>query len=60
MKEQNNNREILLNYAILLIDHLNKFKEGVDVLSRLKFVGPPSESRNRIIALENKAKAGLK
>jgi Flp pilus assembly protein TadD len=60
MKEQNNNREILLNYAILLIDHMNKYKEGMDALNRLKFVGPPSESRNRIIALENKAKAGLK
>lgn len=60
MKEQNNNRELLLNYAILLIDHMNKHKEGMDVLNRLKFVGPPSESRNRIIALENKAKAGLK
>lgn len=60
MKEQNNNRELLLNYAILLIDHMNKYKEGMDALSRLKFVGPPSESRNRIIALENKAKAGLK
>ncbi len=60
MKEQNNNREILLNYAILLIDHMNKHKDGVEVLNRLKFIGPPSESRNRIIALENKAKAGLK
>jgi Flp pilus assembly protein TadD len=60
MKEQNNNRELLLNYAILLIDHMNKYKEGMDALNRLKFVGPPSESRNRIIALENKAKAGLK
>jgi Flp pilus assembly protein TadD len=60
MKEQNNNREILLNYAILLIDHMNKYKEGVDVLNRLKFIGPTTESRNRIIALENKAKAGVK
>lgn len=60
MKEQNNNRELLLNYSILLIDHMNKYKEGMDALNRLKFVGPPSESRNRIIALENKAKAGLK
>lgn len=60
MKDNNNNREILLNYAILLIDHMNKHKEGMDTLNRLKFVGPPSESRNRIIALENKAKAGLK
>lgn len=60
MKEQNNNRELLLNYAILLIDHQNKYKEGVEVLNRLKFIGPSAESRNRIIALENKAKAGVK
>lgn len=60
VKEQNNNRELLLNYAILLIDHMKKYKEGMDTLNRLKFVGPPSESRNRIIALENKAKAGVK
>ena len=60
MKEQNNNRELLLNYAILLIDHQNKYKEGVEVLNRLKFIGPSTESRNRIIALENKAKAGVK
>jgi tetratricopeptide (TPR) repeat protein len=60
IKDQNNNRELLLNHAILLIDHMNKYKEGMDTLNRLRFVGPPSESRNRIIALENKAKAGLK
>jgi tetratricopeptide (TPR) repeat protein len=60
IKEQNNNRELLLNHAILLIDHMNKNKEGIEVLNRLKFIGPPSESRNRIIALENKAKAGVK
>jgi Flp pilus assembly protein TadD len=60
IKEQNNNRELLLNHAILLIDHMNKTKEGLETLNRLKFIGPPSESRNRIIALENKAKAGVK
>lgn len=60
IKEQNNNRELLLNHAILLIDHMNKNKEGIETLNRLKFIGPPSESRNRIIALENKAKAGVK
>ncbi len=60
MKDQNNNRELLLNYAILLIDHMNKYKEGMDALNRLRFVGPPSESRNRMSALETKAKAGLK
>lgn len=60
LKDQNNNKELLLNYAILLIDHLNKNQEGLDVLNRLKFVGSTSEMRNRINALENKAKAGVK
>lgn len=60
LKEQPNNKEVLLNASILLIDHLNKPKEGLDLLSRLKFLGPSPESKARIIALENKAKAGVK
>jgi Flp pilus assembly protein TadD len=60
LKDNSSNKEILFNYAILLIDHMSKFQDGLDVLNRLKFVGGPAESRNRIIALENKAKAGLK
>ena len=54
------NKEILLNYAILLVERMGKYSEGLEVINRLKFVGGPGESRNKIIALENKAKAGLK
>lgn len=60
LKDQNNNKEAMLNYAILLIDHMNKNQEGIEVLNRLKFVGSSAEMRNRINALENKAKAGVK
>ncbi|MFP5518694.1 MAG: tetratricopeptide repeat protein [Bdellovibrionia bacterium] len=60
LKEDQNNREALLNYAITLIDHLGENEEGLDVINRLKFVGGPSESRQIINTLENKAKAGLK
>ncbi|UYL08992.1 tetratricopeptide repeat protein [Bdellovibrio sp. SKB1291214] len=60
VKEDSNNREAMLNYAILLVDKMEKYKDGLEVISRLKFVGGPTGSSNRINALENKAKAGLK
>ncbi len=60
LKDGTNNKEVLLNYSILLIEDQAKFTEGLDVLNRLKFVGVSPESRNRINALENKAKAGVK
>lgn len=60
IKGNSSNKEYLLNYAILLVDGLGKYQEGLDVINRLKFVGGPAESRNKIITLENKAKAGLK
>lgn len=60
LKENNNSKEVLFNYAILLVDHMQKYQDGLDLINRLKFVGGPADSRNRIIALENKAKAGLK
>jgi Flp pilus assembly protein TadD len=60
MKDNPGQRDIMLNYSILLIDHKQKFREGIDVLNRLKFVGAPAESRNLIKDLESKAKAGLK
>lgn len=59
-KDNPGQRDIMLNYSILLIDHKQKYREGLDVLNRLKFVGAPSESRNLIKDLESKAKAGLK
>ncbi len=54
------NQSILLNYAILLIDHLKQPKDGLDLLNKLKFLGPSPEVRNRINVLENSAKAGVK
>lgn len=60
LKNNSNDRETLFNYATLLIEGQKKYSEGLDVISRLKFVGGLAESRSRINALENKAKAGLK
>lgn len=60
LKEDSNNKEALYNYATLLIDHMGKFQDGLEQINRLKFVGGPADTRNRIIALENKAKAGIK
>lgn len=60
LKEQPNNKEVLFNYATLLVDHMGEFQEGLELINRLKFVGGPADTRNSIIALENKAKAGLK
>lgn len=60
IKENPSERDIMLNYSILLIDKKAKYKQGLDLLNRLKFVGVREESKNIIKDLENKAKAGLK
>lgn len=60
MKLQSSNKEVMLNYAILLIDHLKQGSEGLEVINKLRFLGPSPEARNRINGLENKAKSGLK
>ena len=60
MKDHPGQRDIMLNYSILLIEHKQKYREGIDILNRLKFVGAPPEARNLIKDLESKAKAGLK
>ncbi len=59
LKENPSQKDVMLNYAILLIEDLNKNKEGLDLLNRLKFVGTSPETRDIIKQLENKAKAGL-
>lgn len=53
-------KESLLNYSVFLIDRVGRYQDGLDLINRLKFVGGLADSKNRIIALENKAKAGLK
>ena len=57
---QPQNSEVLLNYAILLIDHLAKPSEGLDVVNKIRFAGPGPELRKRISDLENQAKSVLK
>lgn len=52
-------RETLYNFAVVEIDFLKKYSNGLDLLNKLKFLGPPDSLRNRINALENKAKTGL-
>lgn len=59
LKENPGHKEVMLNYSILLIEEMQKYKEGLDLLNRLKFVGTASESRQIIKDLEVKAKAGL-
>lgn len=60
LRQQPSSKEALFNSSVLLIEHLKKYNEGLDRLQKLKFTGGPADSKNKIIALENKAKAGLK
>ena len=60
LKDSPDNKSYILNYSILLIEKQAKFKEGLDLVNRLKFVGTDNESRQVIKELEIKAKAGLK
>lgn len=53
-------KDVMLNLAILQIDHLKNYQEGLDLVSKLKFLGVPEGARSRINSLENIAKAGLK
>lgn len=60
LKDNPDNKSFILNYSILLIEKQAKYKEGLDLVNRLKFVGADNESRQVIKELEIKAKAGLK
>lgn len=59
IKDNPGQKDVMLNYSILMIEHMQKYREGLDLLNRLKFVGNSPESRQVIKELENKAKAGL-
>lgn len=58
IKLDRNNRDPLFNLAIVQIDHLNDFSGGLETLNQLRFLGLADGMRDRINALENKAKAG--
>lgn len=58
LKDQVSGKEVLFNLAILQIEHLKKYTEGLETINRLKFVGAPGDKRKRLSALEVKARAG--
>lgn len=58
IKLDRNNRDALFNFAILQVDHLNDWNGGLDTLNQLRFLGLADGMRDRINALENKAKSG--
>lgn len=60
LRENANSRETMLNKAILLVEHLDRPKDAMEVINRLKFLGVPPESRERLSSLENKASAGVR
>jgi Flp pilus assembly protein TadD len=51
-------REAMMNLAILQIDQLKNYQDGLDIINKLRFLGPPESARIRLNILENKAKAG--
>ncbi len=57
---QPQNIEVNLNYAILLIEHMEKRTEGLAVISKIRFLGPGPDLRKKISNLENQAKSVLK
>lgn len=60
LKAKPNDQDASFNLASLYINHVGKLDQGLEILNRLKFLGPKSELRSQIISLENKAKMGLK
>lgn len=60
LKTNPDHKNTMLNYSVLMIEKQDKFKEGLDLINRLKFVGADNEARPVIKELEIKAKAGLK
>jgi len=60
LRISSSDKNVLLNQAILFIDHLKKYQDGLDIVNKIKFLGLSSEARSTINGLENRAKAGLK
>lgn len=60
IKLNSTGREAIYNLAIVDIEQLKLYQDGLDLLNKVKFLGVPDSARMRINALENKAKAGLK
>ncbi|MFN8845743.1 MAG: tetratricopeptide repeat protein [Bdellovibrionales bacterium] len=57
---QSQNMNLQLNYAILLIEHMSRLSEGLEVINKIRFMGPGPDLRKKISELENRAKSVLK
>ncbi|GIL18016.1 MAG: hypothetical protein BroJett040_17670 [Oligoflexia bacterium] len=55
LKLSPNGKEVLFNYAILLIENLKQNQEGIEMINKLKFLGPTENMRAKIHVLETKA-----
>lgn len=59
-RQNQNYKEGLYNFAVLQIHYQKKYKEGLETISKLKFLGPGENMKSNIFALEKRANAGLK
>ena len=59
LKQQPHHREALYNYSLLLIEGLKSYDKGLDVIQKLKFIGEPKGTHNKIKQLEEIAKGGV-
>lgn len=56
LKLSPSNKEVLYNLAVLAINHQNKPNDGLEHIQRLKFLGISGELKNKVNALETRAK----
>lgn len=55
LKENANDKNVIFNHAILLIQFLKKNEEGLELIKKLKFLGVPEEGRKRFQELQTMA-----
>jgi Flp pilus assembly protein TadD len=55
-----NNVKALFNYAVLLIDQMGKYEEGLKLVYKVNFIGPEKQMVAELNSLEKKAKEALK
>ncbi len=59
LKKHPDHKMAMINHSILLIEKQAKYQDGLDLLSRLKFMGVEGADRELIKNLEVKAKNGI-
>jgi len=60
LKNNDSKQNVLFNYSVLFIDRLNKYKDGLELIKKIKVTSLSGESAQVIKDLETKANAGLK